>query len=107
MGRFGLAGSGEPLVVVAPGAARWAAKKWPIGNFVELCRKLVADVQLCILGGEEECPLGRELASTIPEVKDLCGRSSIDDAINLVALPVAWLPMTRDFCMWPLQSALR
>ena len=85
LSRFGLNRSSKPLITVAPGAIAWATKKWPIENFVELCRMLVANFQLCILGGEAERPLGQVIATAIPEAKDLCGRSSIDEAVNIIA----------------------
>ena len=83
--RFRLDSSDKPLVAVAPGTSEGTSKKWPIEHFADLCRMLMVDYQVCILGGEVESPLGQVLATEVPGVRDLCGQSTIDDVIDLIA----------------------
>ncbi|WP_428100070.1 lipopolysaccharide heptosyltransferase II [Candidatus Rariloculus sp.] len=85
--RLGIA-SERPVVALLPGAEYGPAKRWPIENYGELAERLArAGAAVWVIGSVREKPLGervRELAPD-PNVHDLCGASTLVDAIDLLA----------------------
>ena len=72
-GRFGIAG---PYTVFCPGAEYGAAKRWPF--FPELSRRL--DAQIVVLGSADDKRAAEDIRGM-----DLTGRTTLDEAIDLVA----------------------
>jgi len=78
----------EPLIALMPGAEYGAAKRWPAARFGELARWLAgAGTNVIVLGSAKERPLGDEIAAAAarPRVRNLCGRTSLADVIDLAA----------------------
>lgn len=86
--RFGLEGSGEGAVALAPGAEFGPAKRWPAERWAELARELVGSGRsVWVLGSAGERELGRTIrAGGGRAVRDLTGRTSLGDAVDLLAL---------------------
>lgn len=77
---------GGPLVALMPGAEYGPAKQWPAGRFRSLAAKLAqADYRVCVLGSATEESLGSEVAGDSASVRNLCGRTSLPDAIDLLS----------------------
>jgi len=77
-GGLGLNGR-EPVVALSPGA-RFLHKRWPLENFLELCRRLLAEfpVRVVVIGGTEDQQLGNVLADTTPaRVHNLAGTTTL------------------------------
>jgi len=75
--RFGIA---SPYVVLCPGAEYGHAKRWPY--FRELAAKL--DVQVVLLGSAGDLEDNRKISGI-----NLIGKTSLDDAIDLIAKAAA------------------
>jgi heptosyltransferase-2 len=78
----------EPLVSLMPGAEYGAAKRWPAARFAELARWLAGGgTNVVVLGSAKERPLGDEIAAGAghAHVRNLCGRTSLADVIDLAA----------------------
>jgi heptosyltransferase-2 len=75
-----------PVAALMPGAEYGPAKQWPAERFRELARALAhAGYRVWILGSEREAPLGRLMAEDLAGVTDLCGRTSLVDAVDLLS----------------------
>jgi heptosyltransferase II len=86
--RLGLAPD-PALIVLCPGAEYGPAKRWPAGHFAQLTA-LVAqarpDTIIAILGSEKDRELAQEIvAQAGPRVHNLCGRTTLDEAIALIS----------------------
>ncbi|MFC5302470.1 lipopolysaccharide heptosyltransferase II [Azospira restricta] len=74
------------LVVFCPGAEYGPAKRWPTRHFATLARELAArGYTVWSLGSPKDAPVGDEIAAQGP-ADNLCGRTSLDQAIDLIAL---------------------
>jgi heptosyltransferase-2 len=78
----------KPVVVLAPGAEHGAAKRWPAEHFARLARTLSQqDMAVWLLGSPKEASLARDIAAGGgPGVSNLCGRTRLVDAIDLLGL---------------------
>ncbi|HRI16525.1 MAG TPA: lipopolysaccharide heptosyltransferase II [Verrucomicrobiota bacterium] len=80
---------GARWIALQPGA-RWDNKRWPVGAFAELARKLVqADpgLRIAVLGSAADAPLGREIGAAGGEqVLDLTGRLSLPELVEWLRL---------------------
>jgi heptosyltransferase-2 len=76
------------IVVLAPGAEHGSAKRWPVEYFGELARDLVQrDIDVWLLGSPKETAIGERIATQGGAgVVNLCGRTTIPDVIDLLAL---------------------
>ncbi len=77
------------VVALAPGAAYGPAKRWPTEKYRELANRLVQDGHdVWVLGGPEDRELGDRVARGIAPAAchNLCGRTSLTDAVDLLAL---------------------
>lgn len=77
-----------PVVALMPGAEYGPAKQWPRDYFAGLARELGSrGVSVWILGSAKEAPLGGEIerAAALPQVRNLCGATSLVDAVDLLA----------------------
>ncbi len=76
-----------PIVAFMPGAEYGPAKQWPVADFRELARRCVEqNRQVWILGSSREHALGDEIAQGLVNVVNLCGKTALIDAVDLLAL---------------------
>jgi lipopolysaccharide heptosyltransferase II len=75
-----------PWIVLLPGA-RWDNKRWPVGHFVDLVRRMRVfnDLSFVILGGNADQPLGQIIADANPgRCLNLAGHTSLWEMIEWV-----------------------
>ena len=78
----------RPLAICVPGAEYGPAKAWPAESFADLGRRLAGSgFAVWILGSGTDQPLGeRIVAAAGPAARNLCGRTSLADATDLLSL---------------------
>jgi heptosyltransferase-2 len=83
---LGLPVAGEP-VVFCPGAEFGPAKRWPAAHFAALARTLGSREQpVWLVGSAKDAPVGEEIVALAEGAAlNLCGRTSLDQAIDLIA----------------------
>ena len=84
--KLGLPENGEP-VVFCPGAEFGPAKRWPAEHYATLAKRIasVAD-PVWIIGSARDKPVGDDIERLADgKALNLCGRSSLDQAIDLIA----------------------
>jgi heptosyltransferase-2 len=87
LARYGLAAGGVALCV---GAEYGPAKRWPSAHFAALARALMAAGRsVWLIGGPGDAPIGAEVAGLAPGVADLTGRTTLGEAIELIAAAAA------------------
>lgn len=74
-------------VMLCPGAEYGPAKRWPTHHFAALARRLAArGLTVWILGSDKDASIGADIARLSEEaVVDLCGRTTLEQAIDLIA----------------------
>ncbi len=74
-------------VVVAPGAS-WQPKMWPVHNFAQVIRQLVAQfkVQIVLCGGKSDQPICAELAKLLGSLQiiDLSGKTTLTELVEII-----------------------
>jgi heptosyltransferase-2 len=77
----------DNLVALCPGAEYGPAKRWPAEYFAEAASKLKARGYLpIVLGAQGDVPTGLTIEQLSSGAAiNLCGKTSLDDAINLIA----------------------
>ena len=77
----------RPVIGMMPGAEYGPAKQWPAHYYGELARQLTAaGYGVWVFGSHKEVALGDEIAALGGEgVANLCGRTSLTDAVDLIA----------------------
>ena len=74
----------RPAVVFCPGAEFGPAKRWPAAHFARLAQTI--DGPMWSLGSTKDEPVGAEIeALSGGRVRNLCGRTSLEQAIDLIA----------------------
>ncbi|MFP4136922.1 MAG: lipopolysaccharide heptosyltransferase II [Halomonas sp.] len=82
--RLGL--SAGPAIGMMPGAEYGPAKQWPLAHFRALAAALVADgFEVRVLGGPGDAGAGEAIAEGLSGVHNLCGRTRLADAVDLLA----------------------
>ncbi len=86
----------RPVVCFFPGAEFGPSKQWPLSYFRTLAETLAAaGYQVWIMGGPQDRSYGAEITGEgIPHVHDLIGKTSLEDAIDLISL--ARIAVTND-----------
>jgi len=80
----------RPVVALLPGAEFGPSKCWPAEHYAALARRLADDgydVWLC--GSPKDAPVAAHIARLVgpaPFLRDICGKTSLADAIDLLAL---------------------
>ena len=77
-----------PLLVFAPGAEFGSAKRWPPAHFAQLAnliRRTHADAQIVLLGSGQDKAVCEEIVADAPQVRNLAGVTSLDQALGLIA----------------------
>jgi heptosyltransferase II len=75
-----------PYIVLAPGAEYGPAKLWPIAHFRQLA-EMAATQQFAtlVMGGPKDAGLGEEISAGLPLTHNLCGETTLDDAIAILS----------------------
>ena len=73
--------------IFCPGAEYGPAKRWPARHFAALARELAtAGTPIWIIGSAKDAPIGAEIEQASGgAATNLCGRSSLENAIDLIA----------------------
>lgn len=77
-----------PLVVFCPGAEYGGAKRWPAEHFAALARMIGQSfpyTQIIALGSGKDSPIAQAIAERAPQVRNLCGQTSLGEACALIA----------------------
>jgi len=83
--RLGLAG-GRPAVALCVGAEYGPAKRWPAAHFAALARRLAGEgYAVWVLGGPGDAAIGDQVAALAPDIANLAGRTTLGEAIDLIA----------------------
>jgi len=78
----------QPIAAFCPGAEYGAAKRWPTQHYARLAERLLqAGLQVWLVGSPNDAMIGAEIAASVrgPGVANLCGRTSLADAIDLLS----------------------
>lgn len=79
--------SEAPVVALCPGAAFGPSKRWPVESFGKLARALTRNgYSVWIVGSPSEAPLGTAILEAAPMARDLCGKTTLIDAIDLLSM---------------------
>jgi len=74
------------IAALLPGAEYGPAKRWPAERYAALAALLVGlGFDVIVLGSAKEHALGEEVASADARVRNLCGRTSLADVIDLLS----------------------
>ena len=98
-----------PLLVLCPGAEYGPAKRWPTRHFASLaalaCNEW-PEATVAVLGSAKERPLATEIAALSgQDLRNLCGETSLADAIALIASSSALI--SNDSGLMHVAAALR
>lgn len=76
------------MVALCPGAEYGPAKRWPTGHFAALARKFAAAGHpVWVFGSAKDAAIAGEIAAQAPGCTvDLCGKTSLGEAIDLLSL---------------------
>ena len=85
--KFGLGGD-APVLALAPGAEYGPAKRWPARHFAELARAHAdRGYRIWLVGSARDADIPAEVAALGGvAVADLAGRTSLDEAVDLLSL---------------------
>ena len=76
-----------PVTVLCPGAEYGEAKRWPVVGFAAVAKaRLRAGHAVWLMGSAGDAPAAREIADAAPGVKNLAGRTTLLDAVDLLSL---------------------
>jgi heptosyltransferase-2 len=76
----------QKAVALMPGAEYGPAKQWPVEYFLSLAQMFVKKgFQVWVLGSEKEKRLGDDIANNQASVYNLCGKTRLEDVIDLLA----------------------
>ena len=77
----------RPVTALCPGAEYGPAKRWPTAYYADIAqRALDAGRQVWIFGSPKDAEFGAAIADAAPGAVDLCGKTSLAEAIDLLAL---------------------
>jgi heptosyltransferase-2 len=78
--------SSRTAIGMMPGAEYGPAKQWPISYFHLLAKRLVTEgFEVRVLGGAKDYPAGEEITRELPDAHNLCGKTKLADAVDLLA----------------------
>ncbi|MGY8526096.1 lipopolysaccharide heptosyltransferase II [Paracidovorax citrulli] len=89
--RFGVSANTR-LIAFCPGAEYGPAKRWPASHFAALAQMLRRSfpyAQIVALGSAKDAEMADTICQEAPFVRNLCGQTSLDDAIDLLAMSEA------------------
>lgn len=81
----------RPVLALCPGAEYGAAKRWPKTHYAALAKaKIAQGWQVWILGSAKDAPIGQAIQAQVgASCADLCGRTTLAQAIDLLSLATA------------------
>lgn len=81
----------NPIVGVMPGAEYGPAKRWPTEYYIEVVTQLLAQgCQIWLFGSQNDRQIGSKIvASGNSRVKNLCGKTSLVDVVDLISMTSA------------------
>jgi heptosyltransferase II len=97
-----------PLVVFCPGAEYGPAKRWPPEHFAALAQFIAQSfpyARIVALGSPKDSPLAQAIADRAPNVRNLCGQTSLGEACALISRASA--VVTNDSGLMHVAAALR
>ncbi|THF63149.1 lipopolysaccharide heptosyltransferase II [Pseudothauera nasutitermitis] len=96
----------RPAIAFMPGAEYGPAKQWPLAHYATLAEELVRrDFQIWILGSGKDREVGEVIAAGMGSaVLNLCGRTQLGDAVDLLAMSRA--AVTNDSGLMHVAAAL-
>ena len=77
-----------PLVVFCPGAEYGPAKRWPPEHFASLAQFIAQSfpyARIIALGSNKDAPIAQAIADRAPNVRNLCGQTSLGEACALIS----------------------
>ncbi|AIO66561.1 lipopolysaccharide heptosyltransferase II [Burkholderia oklahomensis] len=98
----------KPLVVFCPGAEYGPAKRWPPEHFAALAQSVSQSfpyTQIVALGSPKDAAAAQAIAERAPNVRNLCGQTSLTEACALIARANA--VVTNDSGLMHVAAALR
>ena len=77
----------RPVAGLCPGAEFGPAKRWPPRHFAALAVQLIErGMRIWLLGSSRDAAIATEIEAQCPEaVVNLCGRTTLEDAVDLLA----------------------
>jgi heptosyltransferase-2 len=82
-----LAPGAEPILALCPGAEYGPAKRWPSEYFAALARQYLSQGwRVWLLGSGKDATITAAISEQAPGVTDLAGRTSLGQAIDLLAI---------------------
>jgi heptosyltransferase-2 len=94
-----------PLAILAPGAEFGVSKRWPEGYFAETAAALMdSGWQVAAIGSPKEADAGAAVAEAAPGALNLCGVTSLEDAVDLLGL--ARVAVTNDSGLMHIAAAV-
>ncbi len=95
-----------PYIVLAPGAEYGPAKQWPTEHFRAIAQR-AGEQQFAtlVMGGAKDQELGVQITKDLPHTHNLCGETSLDDAIAI--LPGAEGAISHDSGLMHIAAALK
>ncbi|MBV8803070.1 MAG: lipopolysaccharide heptosyltransferase II [Gammaproteobacteria bacterium] len=107
LAKYGLSGSIIPILALCPGAEFGSAKRWPPEYYAEIAKaKLEADWQVWIFGSQKDQSVADQIMkSTQHQCVNLTGRTSLEEAIDLLSLATA--VVSNDSGLMHIAAALR
>lgn len=98
----------RPVLALCPGAEYGAAKRWPTAHFARLAQDFLArGWQVWVFGSAKDQAMGQEIAQLAGQptgLVNLCGRTGLDQAIDLMSL--AQLAVCNDSGLMHIAAAL-
>jgi heptosyltransferase-2 len=97
-----------PLVVFCPGAEYGPAKRWPPEHFAALAQIIAQSfpyARIVALGSPKDSPIAQAIADRAPNVRNLCGQTSLGEACALISRASA--VVTNDSGLMHVAAALR
>jgi heptosyltransferase-2 len=78
----------QPIIAFAPGAEFGNAKRWPTSHFAALANTIIKShpqAQIVLLGSPKDNAVCDEIKALCPAVHQLAGKTSLDQAVALIA----------------------
>ncbi|WP_175939562.1 lipopolysaccharide heptosyltransferase II [Caballeronia sp. BCC1704] len=97
-----------PLVVFCPGAEYGPAKRWPPEHFASLAQFVAQSfpyARIVALGSKKDSAAAQAIAERAPNVRNLCGQTSLGEACALIARASA--VVTNDSGLMHVAAALK
>ncbi len=76
----------RPALTLCPGAEYGPAKRWPTSHFAKVAQDAIdKGWQVWILGSKKDADLALEITALTPGTQNLCGQTSLEEVIDLLA----------------------